>query len=380
MDIGNNDREYWLDVLEKISRPVLTLLGQRKLKNEMPVESKFNDRQQFAHLEALGRLLAGISPWLELGIIGGDEGKLRKEFGTMAREAIDAGTDPESADYMNFDKGRQALVDAAFLAHALIRAPKELWYKLDQRVRNNLIKAMKKTRIHLPYHCNWLLFSAMIETFLYSVGEDWDKMRIDYALKKHEDWYLGDGIYGDGPEFHLDYYNSFVIQPMLIDIIETVSEEDDSWKPLKKKIIKRAARCAEIQERIISPEGTFPPVGRSLAYRFGAFQLLGQIALRQELPENILPAQVRCAMTAVIKKMIEMPGTFDEKGWLTIGFAGHQRGIGEGYISTGSLYLCSTGLLPLGLPTKSAFWQGEEDWSSKKIWSGKNMDNDHALR
>jgi len=117
-----------------------------------------------------------------------------------------------------------------------------------------------------------------------------------------------------------------------------------------------------------------------LAYRFGVFQLLGQMSLRQELPEKVVPAQVRSAMTAVIKRMIEKPDTFDEDGWLTIGFVGHQPDIGERYISTGSLYLCATGLLPLGLSEETPFWQGkEEKWTAKKIWSGKNFESDHAL-
>ena len=382
MEEGYEDRQYWLDVLDKISRPVLTALSHRKLKVEMPVEadSKMDDREDFTYLEALGRLLAGISPWLELGIIEGYEGSLRGEFAKMARKAIDAGTDPDSPDYMNFEKGRQPVVDAAFLAHAIIRAPKELWGKLEQRVRNNVVDAMKLTRKILPHYNNWLLFSAMVETFLYSVGEDWDKMRVDYALKQHEEWYLGDGIYGDGPQFHWDYYNSFVIQPMLIDIIETVSGEFESWQSLKEEIINRAVRYAGIQEKLISPEGTFPAIGRSLAYRFGVFQLLGQMALRQDLLEEISPSQVRCAMTAVIKKMIETPGTFDEDGWLRIGFVGHQPDIGERYISTGSLYLCATGLLPLGLSEETLFWQGKgEKWTAKKIWSGENVKTDHAL-
>ena len=34
----------------------------------------------------------------------------------------------------------------------------------------------------------------------------------------------------------------------------------------------------------ISPEGTFPAIGRSIAYRFGALQLLAQMALRRDLP------------------------------------------------------------------------------------------------
>ena len=43
-------------------------------------------------------------------------------------------------------------------------------------------------------------------------------------------------------------------------------------------------------------------------------------------------------------------GNFDEHGWLTLGFAGHQPQIAERYISTGSLYLCSTVFTALGLP------------------------------
>ena len=38
---------------------------------------------------------------------------------------------------------------------------------------------------------------------------------------------------------------------------------------------------------------------------FGAFQLLGQMALMHQLPEEIKPSQVRCALTAVIRRMIE---------------------------------------------------------------------------
>ena len=46
----------------------------------------------------------------------------------------------------------------------------------------------------------------------------------------------------------------------------------------------------------------------------------------------------------------------NEHGWLTIGLSGHQPSLGEPYISTGSLYLCLCGLLPLGLPPDNEFW------------------------
>ncbi|MFC3772074.1 DUF2264 domain-containing protein [Paenibacillus sp. GCM10012303] len=381
MTIGKLDREYWIHTLIRIADPVLGALAERRLKATMPVEGKLDDRPNYTHLEALGRLLAGIAPWLETGAADGEEGERRKRTAALAREAIDAGTDPLSPDYMNFCAGFQPIVDAAFLAHAILRAPTELWDKLEERVRRNTVAALKATRTRKPFHNNWLLFAAIIETALYRMGEsDWDPMRVDYALKQHEQWYVGDGTYGDGPEYHADYYNSFVIQPMLLDIVDKAGECYSEWQGMAERIRSRAQRYAAVQERLISPEGTFPPLGRSLAYRFGAFQTLAQMSLRRELPAPLIPAQVRCALTAVIRRTIEAPGTFDPGGWLTIGFCGHQPEIGETYISTGSLYLCSVVFLPLGLPADDPFWCGEAEWTSRRAWSGNAFAIDSALR
>jgi hypothetical protein len=206
-------------------------------------------------------------------------------------------------------------------------------------------------------------------------------MRIDYALRSHQNWYKGDAAYGDGPNFHWDYYNSFVIQPMLLDVTKTLMNADKSEgaKKMFELMFKRSQRYASVQERFISPEGTYPPIGRSLAYRFGAFQLLSQIALMQGLEKNIQPQQVRAALYTMIKRQTEAPETFDKNGWLRIGVYGHQPNVGEGYISTGSLYLCSEAFLVLGLPPADTFWTGEDkDWTAKKIWQGEDVPNDHA--
>lgn len=281
---------------------------------------------------------------------------------------------------MNFTQGDQPLVDAAFMAHALLRNPL-LFYSLDASVKNHLVDALQSTRAIRPGYNNWLLFSAMIKTALLRFSGNCEMHPIDYAIDEHMKWYKGDGAYGDGPEFHWDYYNSFVIQPMLVDVLKTLVGQGKAYMQVYEKVIRRAIRYAEVQERLIAPDGSFPPLGRSLAYRFGAFQLLAQIALMDKLPISVHPAQVRCALTAVIQKMISAPGTFDNKGWLTIGFCGHQPGIGESYISTGSLYLCSTVFLPLGLPIQHAFWSGKaQPWTSKKIWSGTDIPADKAWK
>ena len=376
------ERPYWLGVLGRLSEPVLSNLAEQRLKERMPVEAvqgQAADRRNYTHLEAFGRLLAGISPWLELDAAAGEEGRLRQRYAELARRSLDAATDPRSRDFMNFTKGGQPVVDAAFLAQALLRAPRELWQKSDARVRANVVAALKATRVIKPYYSNWLLFSAIIEAALATFGEEWDQMRVDYAVRQHEQWYKGDGAYGDGPEFHWDYYNSFVIQPMLIDTLAAVSKKTPGWDEFYKRALPRARRYAAVQERMISPEGTFPPLGRSITYRFGAFHLLAQMSLMRQLPPELTPAQVRGALGAVIRRSVEAPGTFDREGWLTIGLCGHQPQLAERYISTGSLYLCAVGLLPLGLPPEEEFWAGATaDWTAKKLWSGQDMKPDHA--
>ncbi|MCM3127102.1 MULTISPECIES: DUF2264 domain-containing protein [unclassified Paenibacillus] len=374
------DRKYWVDTLVRIVRPVLYSLSERRLKMDMPVEARVGDRSDYTYLEALGRTLAGIAPWLEHGPRTGEEGEIRAQMAELARRAMDMATDPASPDYMNFTIGGQPVVDAAFLANAVLRAPSVLYAQLDEKVKRNLISALRATRIIRPVFSNWLLFSAMIETALFRMGvEDWDRMRVDYALRQHEQWYKGDGAYGDGPAFHWDYYNSYVIQPMQVEILDAVGDQYGDWAELRAKVFTRAERYAAVLERFISPEGTFPPIGRSLAYRFGAFQHLSLMALREELPEELEPAQVRCALTAVIKRQVQMPGTFDDSGWLRIGFAGSQPDIGEAYISTGSLYLCTTVFLPLGLSPDTAFWQGQAEWTALKAWSGGTVHLDKAI-
>ncbi|MBN8709306.1 MAG: hypothetical protein BGO12_05190 [Verrucomicrobia bacterium 61-8] len=370
-----NERYYWTGVLKRIASPVLLHLSRRTLRERMPVESGGDPaRQNFTHLEAIGRLLAGIAPWIELA---------EEDSPPLARQALDsldAATDPASPDFCNFSHSSQPLVDAAFLCQGLLRAPRTLWEPLDLRVKQNVIRAVKQTRAIRAFPNNWILFSAMVETALFAWGEpDWDRMRIDYAIRQYEQWYLGDGVYGDGSDFHADYYNSFVIQPMMVDILRHMRDQED-WDSFTEKIIARAQRGAAILERLISPEGTFPPLGRSLAYRFGTMHLLAQAALLHFLPETIQPAQVREALGAVIRRMVEAPGTFDANGWLRIGFCGHQPEVAESYISTGSLYLCATVLLPLGLSADAPFWSDPPSpWTSVQAWGGLPLASDRSL-
>ncbi len=378
------DRKMWLNYMDKIARPVLTNLAGNTLKEKMPVvlservDNKIA-RNKAAYLEAFARTLSGIAPWLQSGESDVTEKKLRDEYRQLASKALSNAVNPNAKDYLQW-AGGQPLVDASFLALALVRCP-WLWQNADTVTKQNLQNAFLITRNTVPVYSNWLLFTAMIETFFCQNNLPYDKVRIDFAVKEFSNhWYTGDGLFSDGMEFHNDYYNSYVIQPYLQTIVAVVNKKDSTYKQLAPKFDKIAKRYAIIQERLINTDGSFPVIGRSITYRGGAFHHLANMAFTHQLPMELLPQQIRCALTAVIKKTLDAPQTFTYDGWLNIGLYGLQPGLAEQYINTGSVYLCAEIFLPLGLPATDEFWSKPDmPWSSVKIWSGQNVPADHAL-
>ena len=219
----NNIREEWVSRMLKIVDPVLTHFADGTFKQEFPFEFH-QGKREFAMLEALGRTVTGIAPWLELPGLSGEERQLQEKYTDLTLRAIGNAVDANSSDYVNFTHGNQPLVDAAFLAHGLLRAPSQLAARLPESVRDNLILELKKTRKILPWASNWMFFSAMVEAGLKVLGEeDIDELRVLNVVEMFSMWYKGDGIYGDGANLHCDYYNSFVIHPMYIDLLEYFS-------------------------------------------------------------------------------------------------------------------------------------------------------------
>lgn len=388
---GAQDRAFWVKTLHKIAWPVVENLANGTLEKNMPLEKGpqyYLTANKVSYLEAVGRCFAGIAPWLELPDDNTEEGLLRKKYKAAMVKGLTSAANPQSPDYLNFREGGQPIVDAAYLAHAFMRAPRALWEPLDMITKQRFIAEFKSLRDRTGAYNNWLLFAAMSEAFLRSVGEPFDPVRIDYALNKMREWYVGDSWYKDGDLFSMDYYNSYVIHPMLVDLLGSLkikpvtkyNQKGYSVNEAYDQSVKRMVRYAEYLERIIAPDGTYPAYGRSVTYRTAAFQALAQTALMQQLPEWVSPAQVRCALTKVFYNMYEGNQNFDNKGWLVLGFNGHQPMMADQYTSTGSLYMASLGFLPLGLPATNKFWtDAPADWTSKKAWGGLPVKKDYKV-
>jgi hypothetical protein len=379
-----SDRAYWLEAMDKLARPVLYNLSRDDLRQAMPVglSPKIDNaalRKEDAYLEAFGRLMSGIAPWL--GGTGGAPGEvaLREQYRGWALKAIANAVNPNARDYMAWGAGGQPLVDASYLALAFLRCP-WLWEHLDSTTRRQVQDAFLSTRSILPPFTNWLLFQGMIEAFFCHYGLPWDRVRVDYALRQFQQWYVGDGVYSDGPHYHWDYYNSYVIHPYLIEIATVIGDKTGAYKDMLGALRTRDERYAEIQERLINTDGSFPATGRSIVYRGGAFHHLADMAFRRALPSALTPAQVRCALTAVLHKTLDAPGTYTPEGWLRMGLAGSQPDLADWYITTGSGYLCANMFLPLGLPDTDPFWaDAPAPWTARKIWNGGDVPPDHAI-
>lgn len=379
-----DDRTYWANTLYKISEPVLRNMSEGELAKNMQVElSPTWDGRSVGvtYMETFGRLMSGLAPWLALPDDDTAEGAQRKQLREWALKSYAHAVDPDSPDYLLWRKEGQPLVDAAFLANSFLRAPKQLWEPLDDVTKQRYIEEFQSLRRVNPPYTNWLMFSAMVETFLLSVDAQCDDYRISSALRKMEEWYVGDGWYSDGENFAFDYYNSFVIQPMIYETTEVLLANKRLVRSSQFEAIeKRMKRYSEILERFVSPEGTFPVFGRSITYRMGVFQPLALLAWKENLPESLSNGQVRAALTASMKKMFSAEGNFNEGGFLQLGFAGHQPNIADWYTNNGSLYLTSLVFMPLGLPADHPFWTDEaKDWTSKKAWSGQDFPKDHAV-
>ncbi len=384
-DLASSDRVYWTDLAYKIAKPVLSNMAEGKLHENMLVELSptWDGRDKnVTYMETFGRLMAGIAPWLALPDDDTKEGKMRKELRELALKSYKNAVDPESPDYLAWRGHGQALVDAAYVAESFIRAYDALWEPLDSVTKQRYIEEFSQLRRIDPPYTNWVLFASTIESFLAKLGAEYQQYIINSAIRKTEEWYAGDGWYSDGPDFAFDYYTSYVFHPMYLETLQNMIDAGDytriNYPRYYKRALNRAQKYAVVLERLISPEGTFPVFGRSIPYRMATMQPLALMAWYDRLPAGMTPGQVRSALTATMHNMYDGKENFNEKGYLTIGFAGRQPNIADWYTNNGSLYMTSLAFLPLGLPATHPFWtDAPADWTSKKAWSGKPFPKDH---
>lgn len=384
----NADRDYWTSLAYSMAAPVLSNMAEGTLQKNMLVEVSPNwDGRDIkvTYMEAFGRLMAGIAPWLSLPDDDTPECTQRKQLRQWALASYRNAVDPDSPDCLLWSGQGQALVDAAYVAESFLRAYDALWAPLDDITKQRYIEAFKGLRRIDPPYTNWLLFSSTIESFLAKTGAECDEYRVNSAIRKVEEWYTGDGWYADGPVFAFDYYSSYVFHPMYLETLQAMIDSGRytriHYKKHYDRALKRTQKFSIVLERLISPEGTFPVFGRSIPYRMATMQPLALMAWYGRLPVGLTDGQVRAALTAVMHRMFDDKENFNEKGFLTIGFTGRQPNVADWYTNNGSLYMTSLAFLPLGLPPTHPFWSDAPlAWTSQKAWGAQPFPKDHQWK
>ena len=385
------DRQYWCQEAYKMAQPVLENMAKGELQKNMQTEfspSFDNRNRKVVYMETFGRLMAGIAPWLAQapsGDVGEEsEAQMVQQLREWALASYKNSVDPESPDYLCWGISGQNLVDAAYIAESFVRAYDALWMPLDDVTKQRYITEFKKLRSIEPPYTNWFLFSAIIESFIAKAAglREYDDFRVMTTIRKVEEWYVGDGWYADGPVFAFDYYSSYVFHAMYLETLQNMIDAKANtrleYKKYYDRALKRAQKFSIILERFISPEGTFPVIGRSTPYRMAAMQPLALMAWKQTLPQELSNGQVRAALTAVMHRMYDQQQNYNEGGFLTIGFCGHQPETADWYTNNGSLYMTSLSLMPLGLPADHDFWAcPAEPWTQVKAWGGMPFPKDH---
>jgi len=372
MSVNNNVRKLWIDKLLNIIEKPLYYLSKLEF-DKFTIKRSPNDNNKrdtnLGYLECFSRIFSGISPWLVLEKINDDyeynKQQLIMSYILTCFENLFQYLDEK----MNLFIYDQSIVESAFICYGFIISKNKIWKKLTDNSKNKLISLFKKVRFLFKENHknnNWYLFHGIIESFFKIINIDYDNNFVQKMIINVNSWYCGDGFYSDGPsKFKMDYYNSYVIQPFYIEVLKIFKSE------LVDIAIVRSLRFSEFLERIIGEDGTFPPLGRSIVYRFGVFHLLSYCIYNKTISNDHCYGQLRYALTKVLNKIINKD-IFNDNGILELGFNSKQENISDNYSNTGSCYLTVLGFLPLGLNESDIFWlEPDKLFTQEACWKYK---------
>ena len=248
----------------------------------------------------------------------------------------------------------QPIVEAANIALALHVTRDQLWATLDESVRARVVDWLEHHARLLAWPNNWVLFTAVIEAFLASVGVDTSAYRSDASVRWVESWHLGGGWYTDGQRRNVDYYNAWVIHPFLWAWYDMVGQRDPDaawrWR-------QRLAEFGRTFPHLFGGNGSPVQQGRSLTYRTAALAplWLGQLTGTSTLA----PGAVRRLASGTLKYFVDAGVGAD--GPPTLGWRGDTYlPLTQSYSGPGSPYFAGMGFLGLALPADHPVWTDGE--------------------
>jgi hypothetical protein len=281
----------------------------------------------------------------------------------LLRQALADGVDPQHPQFWGEAPDlSQYFVEMAALAFGMIMAREQLWDPLERRQRENLLHWMAVINRKPVVDNNWLFFRVLVNMAFERVGGPFDESRLTADLDRLEQFYLGDGWYGDGASGNRDYYVPMGFHFYGLFHARIRGEADPERA---ERFRRRAEDFAPHFAAWFAPDGSALPFGRSLTYRFTQGAFWGVCAWA-DLP--VLPwGQLKGIFLRHLRWWLAQP-IFSDSGLLTIGYRYPNLIVADSYNSPGSTYWACKFFLPLALLENHPFWQAEEEpWAGPGI-------------
>lgn len=265
------------------------------------------------------------------------------------------GSNPEHPEFWG-DVGHldQRAVEMAAIGYALAIAPEHFWHALPGVAKDRLGRWLGRVQQVAVHDDNWHFFVVMVQQGLERVGLKIDRSVQRFHLDRIDEFYLGDGWYGDGPEGFVDHYNSYALHTYGLLYARMTAETD---RDRADSYIERARRFAASYRYWFGDDGASVGFGRSMTYRFGMASFWAALAVADA--EALPWGEIRGLWGRHLRWWLSRP-IADSEGRLTVGYVGAVGAIAEQYSSPNSPYWAMKALLPLSLPESHPFWQAAE--------------------
>lgn len=200
---------------------------------------------------------------------------------------------------------------------------------------------------------NWYFFIVLLNAALRKQGYAYDQHVLANALAQLDTFYLGDGVYSDGPTQQMDYYLAFAFH--FYGLLYAQLTDDDHARVFRK-------RSQDFADRFIywfDESGRSIPFGRSLTYRFAPIGFWCQFYLSGAYRgTSFTPAVIKGLIDRAAHYWQQQPITsLTGQGPLTVGYGYNNYLLSEDYNAPGSPMWAFKLFGILQLPATDPYWQ-----------------------
>lgn len=317
-------------------------------------------------LEELFRPFWGIAPiLLEEDVYLSIRGK-RILLGNWLREVLVSGIDPKNL--LNWDQFRdsvgghrfdfQNITELCGLLVGMYFARKKTWDFLNAAEQRMVADYIAKASIGLCKQSaenNHIWFPILCLTILERFGYAYPEAEklIQDGLDKLDAMYIGGGWYSDGPFGRIDYYEAWSMHsyPLLWCLI--ASPDFPDYAKRKNVFLARTGEFLEDYAKLFDSDGSYPPWGRSLSYRFAAVCIFPLAVLNGVDFDPALAGEITRRNISFFRERMLSP----ENGILPPGYLYESPALVESYTSSGGSYWAAKSFLCLLIPSEHRFWE-----------------------